>query len=70
MGLYASVITWLLIAASVAQYVMRDNWQAAMYFLVGAGFYALWNVARNVNTSYNNCNFVFSNENDKNSKQE
>ena len=68
MGFYAAIMTWILLFVSIAQYVVYENWQAAMYFLVAAGFYAVWNTAKSA-VSYTNCNFVFSQDKDDNNKQ-
>lgn len=69
MGFYATIMTWILLAVSIAQYVVYENWQAAMYFLIGAGFYAVWGAAKSA-VSYTNCNFIFSPNKDENNKQE
>ena len=68
MSFYAATMTWILLFVSITQYVVCGNWQAAMYFLVGAGFYAVWNTAKSA-VSYTNCNFVFAQDKDENNKQ-
>ena len=69
MSFYAIIMTWLLLCVSITQYVVYENWNAAMYFLVSAGFFAVWNTTKSA-VSYTNCNFVFTQDEDKNNKQE
>ena len=68
MNFWVGLATWCLLVTSIIQYTVYENWQAAMYFLVFAGFYAVYHAAKNA-VSYTNCNFVFSEEN-KEEKQE
>lgn len=68
MSFYAATMTWILLFVSITQYVVYNNWQAAMYFLVGAGLYAIWSAAKSA-VSYTNCNFVFAQDKDDNNKQ-
>lgn len=68
MSFGSGLVTWVLLVTSLIQYIAYENWQASIYFLVCAGFYALYNAAKNT-VCYKNCNFIFSGE-DKEEKQE
>lgn len=63
MGFYSGVMTFILLVVSIAQYTMFDNWQGAMYFLVGAGFYAMWSSRNSGGTFYHNCVINFGIDN-------
>jgi hypothetical protein len=69
MNFWCGLGTWILVVISITQYTVYDDWQAAIYFLVAAGFYAIYNVAGNA-ISYKGCNFIFSDTENKENKQE
>lgn len=68
MNFGAGLVVWVLLVTSLIQYIAYENWQASIYFLICAGFYALYNVTKNP-VYYKDCNFIFSRE-DKEEKQE
>lgn len=65
MGFYHGVMTFIMLVVSIAQYIIYDNWQAAMYFLVAAGFYAMWSSRNLGGNFYHNCVINFGVENNK-----